>query len=142
MIDRIQNRVLKLAAKIAFSASLAGLLSLSFAFIHRSLLKLGGHPQRGSELSVWIQCEDVYGPILFSLLFLGLAIKDRRGLSLTVLRSARLASSLVLAFAVLGFGADDDLLHLDHFLVAVGICAFVAILLAPEAVRRESNAPV
>ena len=78
MIDRIQNRVLKLAAKIAFSASLAGLLSLSFAFIHRSLLKLGGHPQRGSELSVWIQCEDVYGPILFSLLFLG-AIQRAKG---------------------------------------------------------------
>jgi hypothetical protein len=139
MIDRIHNHFLRLAAKIAFSASLAGLLSLSFAFIHRSLLGLGGHPQRQSELSAWIQYEDVYGPILFSLLFLGLAIKDRRGLGLTALRSACLASSLVLAFAVLGFGADDALLHLDHFLIAVGICAFVAILLAPQNSRAETH---
>lgn len=139
MLDRIKDRPLELVARIVSSAALAGVLSLAFTFIHRSVLGWGGHPRNQQEMSDWIQHEDVYGPILFSLLFIGLVTRGRQGLGLIVSRSVCLATSVVVAFAVLALGANDDHLHLDHFLIAIGTCAFAAILLAQRSHRAESQ---
>ena len=112
--------------RVLTGASCAGALSLTFMFVHRGVLNLGG---MGTSKIVH---EDSYCPILFALFFFGFALfplPKRFEYVLAVARSIFLTAAVILCFHIIGSGVQRSGFHLNNFLIVFSVPVFGSLLL-------------
>jgi len=107
------------------ASSIASSITLVFMFVHRTILDEGGAGEH------WILHEDYYGPILFSLFFIGFLLfplPRRTEYGLAIIRSLFLSVAVVLCFYILGLGFQSPGFHLGNFLIILALSLFGAFL--------------
>jgi hypothetical protein len=128
------ERIADLLIRAVRACSLSGSISLSFMFLHRTVLQKGG-----AGAGPWIVHEDMYGRILFALFALALLafpLPESKPYLWAVVRSLLLTAGTVLCIAIIGLAYRSDGFHLENFLIIIGVAIFGSFLLGSSCFWR------